>query len=415
MQQIKIGKAPTNDIVINDKTVSREHLVVFIDDDKNVFITDLGSTNGTYVNGVRIEESVKLETLDVLRVGNSLVEWPQFLISNNNLDKVYETLKDPDPIFKEKPVLKSEATNLKPIYKYSLIFVIIIVVVIIIMSFADRNTNYNDEVVIAERTNTEIPIKRKQQKKQRTSVTYDFSCLSSNGDIGSNDAIYNFGEITREVQSSFFDTIDISVDDEQDAGRQILEAYKKEYRFIESGSEFQNLKSISRNLVSRLAKPRGFNYKIYFIDDPMLNAMTAGGYIFFFKGMYDFCNTNSEIAAIISHEIAHNELGHLTLDMKKQKAASEWGILGEIALGIENATTQSFNQKQESEADLFGMDLVYPTSFRNCDAITLWKRMSQNENEFDILDNFFRSHPYSKNRSKCIRNHLTSNYNKNCN
>lgn len=415
MQQIKIGKAPTNDIVINDKTVSREHLVVFIDDDKNVFITDLGSTNGTYVNGVRIEESVKLETLDVLRVGNSLVEWPQFLISNNNLDKVYETLKDPDPIFKEKPVLKSEAINLKPIYKYSLIFVIIIVVVIIIMSFADRNTNYNDEVVIAERTNTEIPIKRKQQKKQRTSVTYDFSCLSSNGDIGSNDAIYNFGEITRDVQSSFFDTIDISVDDEQDAGRQILEAYKKEYRFIESGAEFQNLKSISRNLVSRLAKPRGFNYKIYFIDDPMLNAMTAGGYIFFFKGMYDFCNTNSEIAAIISHEIAHNELGHLTLDMKKQKAASEWGILGEIVLGIENATTQSFNQKQESEADLFGMDLVYPTSFRNCDAITLWKRMSQNENEFDILDNFFRSHPYSKNRSNCIRNHLTSNYNKNCN
>jgi hypothetical protein len=415
MQQIKIGKAPTNDIVINDKTVSREHLVVFIDDDKNVFITDLGSTNGTYVNGVRIEESVKLETLDVLRVGNSLVEWPQFLISNDNLDKVYETLKDPAPIYIEKPVLKPEATNLNPIYKYSLIFVVLIVVIIIIMSFAQQNTNYNDEVVTAEMTDTEIPIKRKQQKKQRTTVTYDFSCLTSNGDIGSNDAIYNFGEITREVQSSFFDTIDISVEDEQDAGRQVLKAYKKEYRFIESGAEFQNLKSISRNLISRLAKPRGFNYKIYFIDDPMLNAMTAGGHIFFFKGMYDFCNTNSEIAAIISHEIAHNELGHLTLDMKKQKAASEWGILGEIALGIENATTQSFNQKQESEADLFGMDLVYPTSFRNCDAITLWKRMSQNENEFDILDNFFRSHPYSKNRSKCIRNHLTSNYNKNCN
>jgi hypothetical protein len=415
MQQIKIGKAPTNDIVINDKTVSREHLVVFIDDDKNVFITDLGSTNGTYVNGVRIEESVKLETLDVLRVGNSLVEWPQFLISNDNLDKVYETLKDPAPIYIEKPVLKPEATNLNPIYKYSLIFVVLIVVIIIIMSFAQQNTNYNDEVVTAEMTDTEIPIKRKQQKKQRTTVTYDFSCLTSNGDIGSNDAIYNFGEITREVQSSFFDTIDISVEDEQDAGRQILKAYKKEYRFIESGAEFQNLKSISRNLVSRLAKPRGFNYKIYLIDDPMLNAMTAGGHIFFFKGMYDFCNTNSEIAAIISHEIAHNELGHLTLGMKKQKAASEWGILGEIALGIENATTQSFNQKQESEADLFGMDLVYPTSFRNCDAITLWKRMSQNENEFDILDNFFRSHPYSKNRSKCIRNHLTSNYNKNCN
>ena len=415
MQQIKIGKASTNDVIINDPSVSREHLIVFIDDDKNVFITDLGSTNGTYVNGVHVKESVKLENLDVLRVGNSLVEWPRFLISDDNLEKVYETLNDPTTVSKEKPVLKSKAINLNPIYKYSLIFALVIVVVIIIMSIAKQNTNYDDEVASAKSTDTEATTKRKQQKKQQTSVTYDFSCLSNNGDIGSNDAIYNFGELTREVQNSFFDGIDISVDDEQDAGNGLFKAYKKEYRFIKVGTEFKNLNSILRNLVSRLAKPRGFNYKIHFVDDPMLNAVTAGGQIFFFKGMYDFCNTNSEIAAIISHEIAHNELGHLTLGMKKQKAANEWGLLGEIVLGIENATTQSFNQKQESEADLFGMDLVYPTSFRNCDAITLWKRMSRDENEFDLIDNFFRSHPYSKNRSKCIRNHLTSNYNKNCN
>ena len=415
MQQIKIGKASTNDVIINDPSVSREHLIVFIDDDKNVFITDLGSTNGTYVNGIQVKESVKLENLDVLRVGNSLVEWPRFLLSDDNLEKVYETLNDPTSVSKEKPGLKSIAINLNPIYKYSLIFALVIVVVIIVMSFADQNTNYDDEVASAKSTDTETTTKRKQQKKQRTSVTYDFSCLSNNGDIGSNDAIYNFGELTREVQNSFFDGIDISVDDEQDAGNGLFKAYKKEYRFIKVGTEFKNLNSILKNLVSRLAKPRGFNYKIHFVDDPMLNAVTAGGQIFFFKGMYDFCNTNSEIAAIISHEIAHNELGHLTLGMKKQKAANDWGLLGEIVLGIENATTQSFNQKQESEADLFGMDLVYPTSFRNCDAITLWKRMSQDENEFDIVDNFFRSHPYSKNRSKCIRNHLTSNYNKNCN
>ena len=113
MQQIKIGKAPTNDIVINDKTVSREHLVVFIDDDKNVFVTDLGSTNGTYVNGVQIEESVKLETLDVLRVGNSLVEWPQFLMSNDNFDKVYETLKDDNELLQVKSKLYSEKISLK--------------------------------------------------------------------------------------------------------------------------------------------------------------------------------------------------------------------------------------------------------------------------------------------------------------
>ena len=419
MQQIKIGKASINDIVIKDSTVSREHLEIFIDDDKNVFITDLGSTNGTYVNGIRIDKSVKLETFDILLVGNSLIEWPRFLIADDNLEKVYETLNNPPPLDNNKLDLIAKKNKLKLVYKFLLIFLLILFVVVLIMSFVDKNynqfNNNNGFGNTSESIDSEIQIKSNQRKKQSTTVTYDFSCLSNNGDIGSNDAIYNFGELTRDVQSTFFDDINISVDDEQDAGLEILKTYKKKYQFIEGGTEFKNLNAILKNLVSRLAKPRGFKYKIHFVDDSMLNAMTAGGHIFFFKGMYDFCNTNSELAAIISHEIAHNELGHLTIGMKKQKVANNWGILGEIVLGIENAITQSFNQKQESEADLFGMDLVYPSSFRNCDAVTLWERMSQNENEFDVVDNFFRSHPYSKNRSKCIINHLTSNYNKNCN
>ena len=89
---------------------------------------------------------------------------------------------------------------------------------IILLSFMFLNTTSsssravidNSIVTKAEKNDTKKLNKRKQQKKQRTSVTYDFSCLSTNGDIGSNDAIYNFGEITREVQSSFFDNIDIS-------------------------------------------------------------------------------------------------------------------------------------------------------------------------------------------------------------
>ena len=42
MKIIKIGKASTNDIVINgDPTVSRVHMQMFIDDEANVFVTDL--------------------------------------------------------------------------------------------------------------------------------------------------------------------------------------------------------------------------------------------------------------------------------------------------------------------------------------------------------------------------------------
>jgi Zn-dependent protease with chaperone function len=107
------------------------------------------------------------------------------------------------------------------------------------------------------------------------------------------------------------------------------------------------------------------------------------------------------------------------LSTKKQKAANDWGFAGKIVFEVgnlfESLFTQSFNQKQESEADLFGMDLVYPTNLKNCDAINFWKRMSQDETKYDVIDNFNRSHPYSKNRAKCINNHLKSNYNINCN
>ena len=415
MKQFKIGKGTANDVVIeNDPTVSRVHLAVFIDDEKNIFVTDLKSTNGTYVNGVKIEESVKLKTLDVLKIGNTLVNWPKFLKDDDNIEKVYQTLNDSSEIAESEKIIKNSTKKVGNIYKYALVLIFIILGIILSMAFAEKEVNYNfDDIKNSNEDATTLDYQN-QQKKQRTNVTYDFSCLNSDGDAGSNDAIYSFGEITRDIQSSFFEDIDISIEDEQEQGRKLLKALKKEYRFIETGNNYNNLKSILNNLVSRLAKPKGFNYKIFLLDDSTLNAVTLGGHIFFYKGMFDFCKTNSEIAAIISHEIAHNELGHSTLAMKKQKAANDWGVLGEIFLEIESVTTLSFNQKQESEADLFGMDLVYPTNFKNCDAITLWNRMSQNESRFDIVENFFRSHPYSKNRSRCIKNHLKSNYNKNC-
>jgi predicted Zn-dependent protease len=252
-------------------------------------------------------------------------------------------------------------------------------------------------------------------KKQRADVIYDFSCLENIDDVGSNKVIYNFGEITRNIQSSVLKDVPITVQDEKKAGDELLSEYQNKYSFITSGYEYNNIKSIMNDLVSRLAKPRGIKYEIHYVNDTAINALTAGGHIFFFKGIYKMCKSNSEIAAVIGHEIAHNELGHLTLALKKQKASSEFGPLSDIFLHIENTLTVSFNQKQEVEADFFGIDIVYPTSYNTCEAINLWNRMSNKDSDFNITDNFFRSHPYSKNRAICIQNHLDKNYNHRCN
>ena len=71
MKLIKIGTSNKNDIVIDgDNTVSRQHLQIFIDDESNVFVTDLNSMNGTFVNGEIIKEPVLLKPYDILKIGN---------------------------------------------------------------------------------------------------------------------------------------------------------------------------------------------------------------------------------------------------------------------------------------------------------------------------------------------------------
>jgi transcriptional regulator with GAF, ATPase, and Fis domain len=52
---LKIGKAPDNDLVLDHPTVSRNHLVIKRQGDR-FLVQDLGSTNGTYIDGAQVRE-----------------------------------------------------------------------------------------------------------------------------------------------------------------------------------------------------------------------------------------------------------------------------------------------------------------------------------------------------------------------
>jgi pSer/pThr/pTyr-binding forkhead associated (FHA) protein len=67
---------------------------LFVDDEANVFVTDCNSTNGTYVNGHRINKSVKLQTYDILRIANTLINWQQLLNDNADVKAAYETFQE---------------------------------------------------------------------------------------------------------------------------------------------------------------------------------------------------------------------------------------------------------------------------------------------------------------------------------
>lgn len=66
-----LGRDITNDIVINDREVSRHHLR-FMRGSEGYTIEDLGSTNGTFVNGKRVTGATPLKNGDMLGLGETV-------------------------------------------------------------------------------------------------------------------------------------------------------------------------------------------------------------------------------------------------------------------------------------------------------------------------------------------------------
>jgi DNA-binding winged helix-turn-helix (wHTH) protein len=66
------GRSETCDVVIPSPTVSRVHAQIELQHNRYI-LSDFGSSNGTYVNGQRIDEPVQLSTSDEIWLGSSAV------------------------------------------------------------------------------------------------------------------------------------------------------------------------------------------------------------------------------------------------------------------------------------------------------------------------------------------------------
>jgi adenylate cyclase len=64
---VVVGRSPTSDFPIIDPTISRRHAQILRQDEK-ILVRDLGSSNGTYVNGVRVE-SAEIRAGDLVTFG----------------------------------------------------------------------------------------------------------------------------------------------------------------------------------------------------------------------------------------------------------------------------------------------------------------------------------------------------------
>ncbi|MFF2779074.1 FHA domain-containing protein [Streptomyces sp. NPDC058052] len=68
---VRIGRAPDNDVVVADLVVSRHHAELIARPDGTYWIHDLGSHNGTFLNGRPVVDPVRVTADDIVGIGRS--------------------------------------------------------------------------------------------------------------------------------------------------------------------------------------------------------------------------------------------------------------------------------------------------------------------------------------------------------
>jgi adenylate cyclase len=75
-----IGRSQSNHVVLVDERVSRRHAMVHVQGKHEFWLVDLGSSNGTYLNGRRISQPCQLTDQDRVEIGSGRLQFchPQF-------------------------------------------------------------------------------------------------------------------------------------------------------------------------------------------------------------------------------------------------------------------------------------------------------------------------------------------------
>jgi len=392
--EISVGRSSLNDVVISDKEISSFHCNFVLEPDGSLFIYDLDSTNGVFVNGVKVNIKTRIMPQDKLQLGSYSFDWQNAILVEP--DSTLQPGSDKEEI----PAPSKKFLTTKNILMLASVFLLITALFFLTPGISDKSKELVSKIT-------------GNWAQKNNPIVYDISCLSDSTMAGS--LLKSLGDFKKEVINT--QEIKITIQQEEEVGIETKKQVEKEYVYSKDQAYTSRVAAIQTKLQKVLKNPK-FNYQIHIVQSDIINAFTAGGQIFVFTGIIDFASSDDELACIIGHEIYHNELGHIADKLKEIKIAQNLlgDELGNVAYFATSLLTTSFNQENEVFCDLYGIDLAVAAGFNGCAGIDFWERMEKKEKtpQKNIFDKFSRSHPYSDERFQCNRKHIDSNYYHTC-
>lgn len=208
--------------------------------------------------------------------------------------------------------------------------------------------------------------------------------------------------------------------EERSLGKEFMKNVRKSLSVIDDPLINDYLESLGNQLVTASGTGAG-RYDFFFVDDPTINAFAGpDGYVGVFSGLVLATESESELAAVLSHEIAHETQRHLMRAIEDQKqlsvpavaaliAAAVLGAkvdsdLGMAALaGVSAATVQhqiNFTRENEKEADRIGISTLATAGFDPYAMPGFFERLARasRTSESDAPE-FLRTHPVTTSRT----------------
>lgn len=197
---------------------------------------------------------------------------------------------------------------------------------------------------------------------------------------------------------------------ELNQSRQLLQELRAKNMLVEGDRVNAYLDAVTARIDAQRG-PNKSKLQTFIIKDADANAFTSGaGYVFFNAGMLAALENEAQFAMVLAHEIAHEDLGHVSAGMAKRQ---QIGIAGAVAsiggalLGVPGDLTNlvvgyggkayyaDFSRDQETAADRLGMTYLARAGYNGAEgakSFEVLKRM------YGDNASIFAGHPSSSSR-----------------
>ena len=156
-----------------------------------------------------------------------------------------------------------------------------------------------------------------------------------------------------------------------------------------------------------------YRWEYNLVKDDTVNAWCMpGGKIVVYTGILPVTQTETGLAVVLGHEVAHALLNHgqqrMSANVLQQLGAVTLSIFTDsdllmVAYGLGSTLlgTLPFSREHESEADHYGLILMAIAGYDPSEAVPFWERMAATSGGIDL--EFLSTHPSSSTRIRQLR------------